>query len=264
MAEPLILVTGGTGTLGALVVARLRAARRRVRVLSRAKHDAESGVAYVVGDLVTNTGVQAAVKGVGVIIHLASTKKDDVAATRNLVEAASALKTPPHVIFVSIVGADRVDSSYMVTKLESERVIRSSELPWTILRTTQFYELALTGAQRSARFPLIFAISGFLVQPVDADEVAARVVELAAGEPAGRAPDLGGPEVMSAAAIIRSYLRATKRRGIVVPFWMPGLNKIRAGGLLVRKRRTPAASEGAEEAEAAPQLTWEEFLKERV
>lgn len=252
-----ILVTGGTGTLGQLVVARLRAAGREVRVLSRAPHRSTPGLEFVVGDLVTDSGVAAAVAGVSAIVHCAGTKKDDALATKNLLRPARALEKPPHVVAVSVVGADKVPSTFMLTKLEAERLVRDSGLPWTILRATQFYELALTGAKRSARLPLIPAISGFLVQPVDADEVAARLVELVLGEPAGRVPDIGGPQVLSAATLIRDYLRATKRRRLVIPFWMPGLGAIRSGGLLVRKRKDG-------ETETSGKRTWQEFLTART
>lgn len=251
-----ILVTGGTGTLGRLVVSRLRDAGRDVRVLSRSHHESTPGLEFVVGDLVTDSGVEAAVAGVSAIVHCAGTKKDDALATKNLLRPARALKTPPHVVAVSVVGADKVPSTYMLAKLEAERLVRDSGLPWTILRATQFYELALTGARRSARLPLIPAISGFLVQPIDADEVAARLVELVLGEPAGRVPDLGGPQVLSAATLIRDYLRTTHRRRLVVPFWMPGLGAIRSGGLLVRKRKDGDETTGTR--------TWQDFLAART
>lgn len=258
-----ILVTGGTGTLGHRVVARLREARRPVRVLSRTQHPSEPGLEYVVGDLVTNRGIEAAVAGVTAIVHCATTEKHDAIATKHLVSAATALPTPPHIVFISIVGADRIPSSFMTTKLQAETILRESGLPWTILRATQFYDVVLTGARRSARWPVIPAMSGFLVQPIDADEVAARLVGLALGEPAGRVPDIGGPEVMSVASLIRVYLRTTRRRRLVVPVWFPGISKIRAGGLLVRKRKTAdAATDDVTGAEPPRQRTWEEFLQD--
>ncbi len=62
MTSSLILVTGGTGTLGRHVVARLRQAGCDVRVLSRRPHAAAGGIEYVKGDLLEDEGLQAAAR----------------------------------------------------------------------------------------------------------------------------------------------------------------------------------------------------------
>jgi uncharacterized protein YbjT (DUF2867 family) len=88
MTSP-ILVTGGTGTLGRLVVARLRDAGCEVRVLSRSTREAEDGIEFMAGDLATGEGIEAAVDGAGTIMHLAGGPKGDEDKARNLVRAAS-------------------------------------------------------------------------------------------------------------------------------------------------------------------------------
>jgi nucleoside-diphosphate-sugar epimerase len=90
-----ILVTGGTGALGTLVVARLRDAGHDVRALSRSDGERGAGapadgVRTVTGDLVTGDGIEAAVDGVEIIVHCAGTAKGDEVKARHLVEAASA------------------------------------------------------------------------------------------------------------------------------------------------------------------------------
>src|ERR687898_455917 len=86
-----ILVTGGTGTLGRLVVSRLRDAGREVRVLSRqSRDDAGEGVEFATGDLATGEGIEAAVEGVEVIVHCAGSTKGDEEKALSLVRAASA------------------------------------------------------------------------------------------------------------------------------------------------------------------------------
>lgn len=248
-----LLVTGGTGTLGRLVVGRLRAADCEVRVLSRRSRASGAGVEYVTGDLAKDEGIASAVKGASVIVHLASDKKGDAEATRNLVRAVSAQDRAPHLVYVSIVGVDSLSFGYFRAKLASERIVADSGLPWTVLRATQFYDLILTGAQKAAKLPVVPVPSGFLVQPVDADEVAARLVELALGRPAGRVPDMGGPRVSSAAELVQGYLRAVQRRRRILQVWMPGIGPVRAGALLV-SGRSPAAG----------RRTWEEFLAARL
>jgi uncharacterized protein YbjT (DUF2867 family) len=88
--------------------------------------------------------------------------------------------------------------------------------------------------------------------------VAARLADLALGEPAGRVPDMGGPQVISFADLLRAYLRTSHRRRPVVPVWMPGIRAVRAGALLVPPEQ--AATPGY----AAGQRTWEEFLAGRL
>src|SRR5215218_5165774 len=88
MTSP-ILVTGGTGTLGRLVVRRLGDAGYKVRVLSRRSHEAEAGTEFMTGDLATGQGIEPAVDGVETIVHLAGSAKGDEDKTRNLVRAAS-------------------------------------------------------------------------------------------------------------------------------------------------------------------------------
>src|SRR5206468_2030472 len=144
-----ILVTGGTGTLGRLVVARLRDAGCDVRVLSRrsrasgegSKEDGE-GIAFATGDLATGEGIEAAVEGAEIIVHCAGSSKGDEDKTLNLVRAASRAGSP-HLVYISVVGADRIPVvsgidramfGYFASKLAAECVVVDSGLPWTTLR----------------------------------------------------------------------------------------------------------------------------------
>ncbi|MBO3752279.1 NAD(P)H-binding protein [Streptosporangiaceae bacterium NEAU-GS5] len=258
--DNLIVVTGGTGTLGRLLVPRLRAAGRGVRVLTRKARPPENGVTYVTGDLVKDEGVDAAVQGASVVVHCASDYSGDAEATRNLVRAASALPWAPHLVFVSIVGVERLPITglgrlafkYLGEKYAAERVVTESGLPWTVLRATQFHDLMLTAAEAMARLPVLPYPTGFAFQPVEANDVAARLAELALGDPAGLAPDIGGPEVFTMADLLRSYLRAAGKRRALLPIRMPGRSAraFRAGVNL-----TSNGSGGR---------TWEDFLAERV
>ena len=254
----LILVTGGTGTLGRQVTARLRDAGGKVRVLSRHSHPPSDGIEYVTGDLLTGEGVGPAVDGAGVIVHCASGNKGDADATRNLVRAASSLPEAPHLVYISIVGSELVSFGYTREKLEAERLVSGSGLPWTTLRVTQFYDLIFKGARALARLPVVPVPAGFVIQPVDSGEVAARLADLALAEPAGRVPDMGGPQVISFADLLRAYLRASRRHRPVAPVWMPGIRAVRAGALLV------APGQAAAPGYAAGQRTWEDFLAGRL
>ncbi|HZX06996.1 SDR family oxidoreductase, partial [Kribbella sp.] len=130
----LILVTGGTGTLGKPTVARLRARDHQVRVLSR-----KPGPDRVVGDLSTGEGLPAAFDGADVVVHLATSQgRRDVEQTRRLLAASSGVQ---HLIVMSIAGIDRIPLPYYRYKLEAERLVAESGVPYTVLRATQFHDL---------------------------------------------------------------------------------------------------------------------------
>jgi uncharacterized protein YbjT (DUF2867 family) len=264
MTQP-ILVTGGTGTLGRCLVPRLRDAGHDVRVLTRSSRPDEDGVTFVTGDLAAGDpaagdGIAKAVDGVATIVHLAGSSKGDEVKTRNLVEAAGRAGSP-HLVYISVVGADRVPTDrrvdramfgYFRSKLASERVVAESGLPWTTLRATQFHDLILKMVQAMAKLPVIPVPSGMRFQPVETDEVAARLVSLALGEPAGLVPDLAGPRVYGAVELVHSYLLATNRRRPIVPLRLPG-----------RGARAIRAGAATAPARAVGRRTWEDFLAER-
>ncbi len=206
------------------------------------------------GDLLAGSGIEPAADGVSAIVHCASDNKGDAEATRNLVRAARAGGGKPHLVYISIVGADRVTFGYVRAKLEAERIVAGSGLPWTTLRATQFFDLILNGTRKLARLPVVPVPAGFPTQPVDAGEVAARLAELTLGEPAGRVPDMAGPQVLSFADLVRGYLRASRRRRPVLPVRLPGLRRIRDGGLIPE----PSAET------LIGTRTWEDFLADRL
>ena len=256
-----ILVTGGTGTLGRLVIPRLQQTGSRVRVLSRTEHPSVDSVTYARGDLATGAGVEAAVRGVDTVVHLAGNAKGDGDLARTLV-AAAARAAWPHLVNISVVGADRVPVvsgvdramfGYFAAKREAELVVSGSGVPWTTLRATQFHDLTLTTVRALGRLPVIPVSAGFRFQPVEADEVAARLVELALGDAAGLVPDLGGPTAYGMDELVRSYLRHTGRRRPVLGLRLPG-------------RAAAAIRSGANLAldHAVGVRTWEDFLAQRV
>jgi uncharacterized protein YbjT (DUF2867 family) len=193
MASP-VLVTGGTGRLGKLVVERLQDTGCDVRVLARHERPVPQGVTFFTADLRTGQGIEPAVTGAAAVIHCATSTRGDAEATRNLVAAASRTGAA-HLVYPSIVGIDRIASwGYPKAKLQAEQLVAGSGLTWTILRVTQFYDYCLANAQKLSRLPVVPVPAGFTVQPVDPRDVAARLVELALGEPACRAPDMAGPD----------------------------------------------------------------------
>jgi uncharacterized protein YbjT (DUF2867 family) len=256
-----ILITGGTGTLGQLVAARLRDDGHDLRVLSRHPDEDRDGIEHVTGDLDTGDGIDAAVKGAEVIVHCAGSSKGDGDKARHLVEAASRAGTP-HVVHISVVGADRIPVTsgidramfgYFASKLDAERIVIDSGLPWSMVRAAQFHELLLETAQQMTKLPVVPVPSGFRFQPIAADDVAARLVDLALGAPAGLVPDVAGPQMYTAAELIRSYLTSRGKHRLIVPVRLPGgaARAYRAGANLAPDR-------------AVGRRTWEEFLDARA
>ncbi|MFJ3517518.1 SDR family oxidoreductase [Streptomyces sp. NPDC090131] len=216
-----ILVTGGTGTLGVLVVARLRQAGHEVRVLSRHATD------YPV-DLSDGSGLDAAMAGAEVVVHCASNThgagKEDHTATRNLVESARRAGTVTNIVYISIVGVDVVPLGYYRRKLQVERLLEGCGLGVTILRTTQFHDLVAQLVDAAAKLPLVPVPvpGGVRVQPIAVGEVADRLAELAVPTPSGRVPDMGGPEIHLLPDLARTYLAATGRHRRVLPVPLAG------------------------------------------
>ncbi|MQA86567.1 MAG: NAD(P)H-binding protein [Streptosporangiales bacterium] len=251
-----VLVTGGTGALGRQVVERLADSGAGVRVLSR-RTDAPvpEGVGLVRGDLISGRGLDDALAGVEAVVHCASDPRRlevEIDGTPRLLDAAKGVGSP-HVIYVSIVGVDRIPFGYYQAKLAAETVLRDSGLPWTILRATQFHDLVLQGLAALARSPVVPLPRGIRAQPVDTRDVADRLATLALGGSAGRVPDVGGPRVERAEDLLRVYTEAAGLRRRVVSVPAPGrmMRAFRAGANLV------------EDGDLGTR-TFEEFVREQV
>ncbi|NDU74682.1 NAD(P)H-binding protein [Actinomadura sp. DSM 109109] len=252
----MILVTGASGTLGRPVTRLLAGAGADVRALSRRAREPEAGVTWHRGDLVTGEGVEDALAGVETIVHCASDPfhaKRDLAAARTLIEAARR-QGAPHLIYISIVGVDKIPYRYYRIKYAVEREIEDSGLPYTILRATQFHTLPDTVFNVLTRIPgLVLLPRGLSDQPVEVGEVARRLADLAlAAGPARRVEDMGGPEVLTVEEMMREYLKARGlRRPVRVPVPLPG-------------RAARAFREGHHLAPdgAVGKRTWRQFLAE--
>lgn len=224
-----VLVAGGTGTVGRVAVDHLLDAGIQVRVLSRGRR-APGRAEQVIGDIKTGAGLAEAIRDVDTVLAC-------VDPVDKLVQAAVAAGTP-HLVYISIVGIDRVPFSYYQRKLADERLISDSGLPWTVLRATQFHDLVAAALRALAAPPVMVVPAGWSFQPIDVRDVGAALADLAQGEPAGRVPDMGGPQVLAITELARQYLAAAGKRRPIVSVPVPGqvARAFRAGGHLAQDR----------------------------
>lgn len=217
-----VLVTGGTGRLGRRVVELLQGGEHRLRSMSRRG----TGPGGVRGDLATGFDLGHALTGAEIVVHAASdprgdTWQVDVAGTRRLVQAVDRERLR-HLVYVSIVGVDRIPYGYYHAKFAAEQVLLASGLPVTLLRITQFHDFVDELLSTARRGPILPVPMGWRVQPVDVGEAAARTVEVALGEPAGGVVEYGGPREEAAADLARAWAAAKEPGTRVVATPVPG------------------------------------------
>jgi uncharacterized protein YbjT (DUF2867 family) len=241
-----LLVTGGTGRLGQRLVEPLRAAGHSVRQMSRRG----TGPGGVRGDLATGRDLGPALAGADAVIHAASDPQGDpwqvdVAGTRRLVEAVDRSRLQ-HLVYVSIVGVDRIPYGYYRAKFAAEQVLLASGLPVTLLRVTQFHDFVDVLLDSARRGPVLPVPMGWRVQPVDVGEVAGHLTEVVGRPASGGVVEFGGPEELSAADLARTWVGARAPGTHVVATPVPGRmsSAVRDGAALpsggARGRRTYA------------------------
>jgi len=202
-----IVVIGGTGLIGSKVVSTLRQSGHEVVAASP-----NTGVNTITGE-----GLAEALAGTAVVVDVANSPSfaDDAVMAffttsgRNLL-AAEAQAGVRHHIALSVVGTDRLpDSGYFRAKLAQEELIKSSGIPYTIVRATQFFEF-LDGVADSSTHDGAVRLSPAHVQPVASDDVAALVAAVATMAPRNGIVELAGPERFSLDDLVRQYLQAKR------------------------------------------------------
>jgi uncharacterized protein YbjT (DUF2867 family) len=217
-----IAVAGGTGTVGSFIVSSLRSLDHEVRVLSR--HSSTFPV-----DLSTGTGLAIALDGCDAVVDAAQGGRQTlVDGSRRLLAAAREAGVGHHVC-VSIVGCDLVPIGYYKLKTAQEAVVAAGDVPWTIVRATQFHELLASAFRRLAVFP----VPGLKLQTVSSHEVGAAVADFAT-QPARLARvEVAGPTVTTLRSLAEDYRRVAGRRMVLVPMPLPGrIGRALRGGAL--------------------------------
>ena len=218
-----VLITGATGTLGHRVVGEATEAGHKVRALSRRDHVGYTGVHWAQGDLLTGAGIDAALDGIDTVIHCATqgTRGKDVVSATNLISTARRAGVD-NIIYVSIVGIDRIPMGYYKSKLRVEEALAASGLGHTIIRVTQFHNLIETMFSVQRFSPALFTIKRARFQPIDTRDVATHLVSLIDEGPQGRVEDIGGPAVYDHDELGRMYLASLNSRRRVLSLPVPG------------------------------------------
>jgi uncharacterized protein YbjT (DUF2867 family) len=186
-----IVVIGGTGLIGSKLVALLR--KRGQEVLAASP---DSGVNTLTGE-----GLPEALAGAQVVVDVANSPSFEDAAVLNFFQtsgknllAAETRAGVRHHVALSVVGADRLpDSGYLRAKVAQENLIKASGTPWTILRSTQFFEFGGRIAEAGSDGNRV-RVPAALIQPILSDDVVAVLAEIVAGPPVNGTVEVGGPD----------------------------------------------------------------------
>jgi uncharacterized protein YbjT (DUF2867 family) len=208
-----IVVVGGTGLIGTKLAGKLR----------RTAHEVIPAAPGTGVNTITGEGLDKALSGAEIVVDVANSASFDDDAVLSFFEtssrhllAAEAAAGVRHHIGLSVVGTDRLpECGYFRAKLAQENLIKTSRIPYTILRATQFFEFVGAVIESSADGQIV-RLSPALFQPVAADDVAAALADLTLAAPINGVAELAGPERFSLDEFGRRYLTATKDRRRVV------------------------------------------------
>ena len=201
-----IVVLGGSGLIGSKLVYLLRQEGQDVVSASPS-----SGVNSATGE-----GLDDALAGAQVVVDVTNSPSFEDKAVLEFFEtsgrhivAAEEKAGISHHVALSVVGADRLqESGYFRAKLAQEHLIERSPIPYTILRSTQFFEFLGSIAQEGVVGQTVH-MSPALVQPVAADDVAAILASIALSPPVRGIVEIAGPERISLADLVKQFLSKT-------------------------------------------------------
>ena len=202
-----IVVIGGTGLIGT----------KTVQLLRNANHQVIAGSPSTGINTLTGEGLAEALKDTDIVIDLANSPsfEDDAVMTffktagKNLLTAEVNAGVQHHVA-LSIVGVDEMQNvGYMRGKIAQEELIRTSGVPYTIIRSTQFMEF-IKGIADQATSGNEVILSDVSFQPIAASDVAALVTRFALAPADNKVVEIAGPERYPLYKIVEHYLRLTE------------------------------------------------------
>lgn len=201
-----IVVIGGTGLIGT----------KLVKILHDRGHEVVAAAPSKGINAVTGEGLPGALKGAQVVVDVANAPSwEDKAvleffetSSRNLLVAEAAAGVKHHVA-LSVVGTERLlASGYFRAKMAQEKLIQASHIPYTIVRSTQFFEF-VGGIAQFATQDATVRLPSVLMQPIVSDDVAAAIADVAVSKPINGLIEIAGPEQIRQDELVREFLAAT-------------------------------------------------------
>lgn len=198
-----IVIIGGTGLIGSKVATRLR----------QLGHEVVAAAPNTGVNTITGEGLDDALKGADVVVDVANSPSFEDKAVMDFFEtsgrnllAAEAKARVKHHVALSVVGTDRLqESGYFRAKLVQENLIIRSDVPYSIVRSTQFFEF-LKGITEAAANGDEIRLAPAGIQPIASDDVAAKVAEVAIGEPVNGTIEIAGPSLFILPELVSLYL----------------------------------------------------------
>lgn len=202
-----VVVIGGTGLIGSKTVKKLEALGHEVLAASP-----NTGVNTITGE-----GLSEALEGADKVVDVANSPSFEDEAVMEFFKisghrllAAEAEAGVKHHIALSVVGAERLpNSGYLRAKVEQERLIRESGIPYSILHSTQFFEFAGGIVEAGTKGDAVY-LSSALFQPIASDEVVDALVDLVLEDPINGVVEVGGPEKIGMNKFAETYLEIKK------------------------------------------------------
>jgi uncharacterized protein YbjT (DUF2867 family) len=200
-----IVIIGGSGLIGKKLSQKLRDKCHDVLAASPS-----TGVNTITGE-----GLADALAGADVVVDVSNSPVwEDQAvlkffetSSRNILAAEKAAGVSHHVA-LSVVGADRLPhSGYMRAKVAQEKLIRAGNIPFTIVRATQFFEFLDAIADSATANGEVRLPSAFM-QPMAADDVAATLADIAVIPATNSVIEIAGPEPLPMYEAVRRCLVA--------------------------------------------------------
>jgi uncharacterized protein YbjT (DUF2867 family)/nitrite reductase/ring-hydroxylating ferredoxin subunit len=198
-----IIVIGGTGLIGSKLITKLNALG----------HETVAAAPNTGVNTLTGEGLTEVLKGAQVVVDVSNSPSFEDAAvmnffqtsTRNLVSYEAAAGVAHHVA-LSIVGSDRLpDSGYLRAKVAQEKLIKEGSIPYSIIRSTQFFEFVKRIADEATVGNSVH-LPPVSFQPIAADDVVSAVCKVATSSPLNGTIEIAGPESFRFDELIRQRL----------------------------------------------------------
>lgn len=250
-----ILVTGSSGKLGSALTKELKKTEHEVKLTSRRKPEDIGNFDWIYSDFLTGEGLEEAIMDVDVVIHAATspmknTKNVDVLALEKFLKRMGHVK---HFIYPSIIGIEDIPFNYYKHKHKAEVLLKNGNIPYTIIRATQFHSFVENLLLSKPIFKRYFIPGDIKFQSVDTSEFAKYLIKLINEEPQGKIVEFAGPKIMTLREMAEQKIKINNEENKIFSFSMIGkLYK----ALLEGKNTNLSQTKGM--------ITFEEYLKNKL